>query len=329
MFKSKLFLFVLLGAMLGGGIGLSSALAQQQGQSSLQIHGLAVTPFLIETTVEPGQQTTEKIFLTNTTDRPLPIDISINDFVAEESSGQAKFLPVGEENKPEFSLSSWITITKQPQFVIPPNQETEVEFTITPPKDAEPGTHYGGLLFSYRPSESKSDTVIVTEKVGVLVLAEYGKGRQNGNITDLSAESSGSNVINFFLSFYNQGNVHLKPKGEVYIRNILGQQVGSVAINRDAQIVMPEGSRLFEAEWQPGWRLGRYTAEAVLFYGNPKIEVRAQTVIWIVPWQRLLTVIFFLVLALFVLRYLLYYYKKHIIKRANGSRAEKGPNNKQ
>ena len=97
---------------------------------------------------------------------------------------------------------------------------------------------------------------------------------------------------NFFTTFYNQGNVHLKPKGEIYITNLFGRQVASVPANRDAQIVMPDSQRIFESVWQQGWRLGRYRATAVLYYGDPKLETRTSVIVWIVPWQpfRLLPV---------------------------------------
>ncbi len=291
--------------------------AQAQQNQQLQVQGLAITPFLIETRVEAGKSREHKVTLTNTTDQPLPIEISINDFVPNNTTGQAKFLDVGEEANPAYSLSGWIKIVKQPSFTIPPQQQTEVIFTITPPLDAAPGTHYGGLLFSYRVQSSRGDTIVVTQKVGVLVLARLGQANEQGAITGLLAEHAGlGDNFRFLLTLYNSGNAHLKPKGEIYLTNLLGRQVASVPVNRDAQIVLPESQRIFESMWKPGWRLGRYTATAVLYFGNPKLEARDSIVVWIVPWQRVLLVLAIALALAYALRRLLSIYNRRIVSKA-------------
>jgi hypothetical protein len=290
---------------------------QAQAPQQLQVQGLAVTPFLIETTVEAGKPQEQKVTLTNTTDQPLPIDISVNDFVPNNTTGQALFLSAGEQANPAYSLSNWITVVKQPSFVIPPRQQTEVVFALNPPKDASPGTHYGGLLFSYRQKPADPGQVVVTEKVGVLVLAQLGRGNEQGLITDLVSSSVGStDTLRFLLTFYNSGNTYLKPKGEIHITNIFGQQVASIPLNRGAQIVLPQNQRIFESLWSPGWRLGRYTATAILYYGDPKIESQISATVWIVPWTRVALVLGALIVLAYALRKLIAKYNRRILSRA-------------
>lgn len=274
--------------------------AQQPDQQMLQVEGLGISPFLIEVDVEPGKSSLNRITLTNTSDQPLPVDISIQDFVPNEHGDGASFLESGQQSDPRFSIAEWITIVKQPQFIIEPRQQTTVEFTIEPPAEAEPGTHYGGILFSYRHRSVEDASVTVTQKAGTLVLANLGVAHQLGSITNFHAQPSlDFGEVKFLLSFYNQGNVHVKPKGELQIENMLGRQVGSVLINKDAAIVLPEAQRSFEGSWKPGWRFGRYTAQAVMYYGNPKLEARAVVHFWIIPWQHIVMVALVAVLVLF------------------------------
>ncbi len=269
----------------------------QNSEQRLEVQGLALSPFLIETELEAGDVQLHTITLTNTTNLPLPIEISINDFVPNGETGETVFLNSGEESDPRFSLSSWIRIVNQPDFTIEPGAQTEVQFAIEPPVDAEPGSHYGGLLFSYRPTVLADTSVTVTQKAGVLVIAKLGNANYRATVTSFRAEPSlDYSNVNFFPSIFNQGNAHIKPKGDVVIENMFGRQVGSVPVNRDANIILPESQRNFQSTWESGWRLGRYTATAILFYGNPKLEIRTTTVFWIVPWQRLLVVISVLVL---------------------------------
>src|SRR3989338_3176303 len=107
----------------------------QTPDQNLEFAGIAISPFLIEATLEPGVSSNYTITLQNTTREKLSFDISINDFVSEEKSAQARFLPTGENSNPKFSLSSWIAILVQPNFTLSPGAETKIEFSITPPKD--------------------------------------------------------------------------------------------------------------------------------------------------------------------------------------------------
>jgi hypothetical protein len=295
--------------------------AQSQDAQFLEVQGLAVTPFLIETDVEAGVAQRHSVTIANTTDQPLPIDVSINDFIPDES-GQAKFLATDATSNPAYSLSSWIDIVQQPSFTIPPREQTVLIFSITAPQEAVPGTHYGGLLFSTHPQAQTLAGAEVTQKVGVIIIARFGHGRESGNITQMLPEQ-GSDSFKFLLSFYNDGNVHLKPKGDINITDIFGNQVGSVPVNPDAQIVLPDNQKIFESSWKPGWRFGRYKATAILYFGNPKLEARANVVIWIIPIKQ----IAILLAVLSILGYLLVRglrrYNRYILKEARRSEISK------
>ena len=302
------------------------AQSTQLAPQTLQVQGLAVTPFIIETNIEAGQTQEKTITLTNTTDSDLPIGLSINDFVPD-SKGQAKFLGVDEDANPAYALSSWIKVIKQPSFIIPPHQQTDLTFSITPPNDAVPGTHYGGLLFFARPKTEDKGTTQVTEKVGVVILARFGHGTEVGSITSFLAEPGADN-FQFFLSFYNSGNVHLKPKGDINIIDIFGHEVASVPVNRDAQIVLPDSQRVFESQWKPGWRFGRFTATAILYYGNPKLEIRESHVIWIIPIRQILLLLVIILILGYLLRIMVKRYNRYILKRAgNFDKIIKPPQN--
>jgi hypothetical protein len=288
-----------------------------QAQSSLEFSGLAITPFLIEANLEPGVASNQKIVLTNTSDKIIAYDISINDFVPDEASGQVKFLTTGENATLKYSLSSWIRITAQPNFNLKPGESSEIKFQILPPKDAELGTHYGGILFSARQAPNNLSGSTIVEKVGAIILAKIGHAKEQGTIASLYLDTNSQREKNFILEFQNFGNVHLKPKGEIYIHNIFGQQVGDLYVNRDAEIVLPETRREFEALWQPSWfAFGHYTATAVLYYGNPKIEVQQTIGFWILPIKQLLLLLILVGLVIFLVRHGIRRYNNWIIRKA-------------
>ncbi len=285
----------------------------------LEVQGLAIDPFLIETEVVPGQAKYYEISVTNTTNAPVSFEVSINDFVTDGRSGQPLFLPPSEKSDPKYSLSQWINITQQPQFTIGPQEQTKINFSITPPVDAELGTHYGGLLFG-RPKEPLNEQgTVVQNKAGTIILAKLGKAQEQGIISRFFSQQNWyqTGPYDMVLGFHNYGNVHSKPKGSIVVRNIYGQQVADVQVNRDALIVLPETERDFEVSWNPSWAFGRYTAEAIMFYGNPKLEVRAQTVFWVLPVFPILAGLCILIVLGGLLHYGITRYNKYIINKAN------------
>jgi hypothetical protein len=264
----------------------SGANAQSQ---SLQVQGLSIDPFLIEIDMAPGQTQQRVISLTNTTNKPLTFTASINDFEVSGNSGQPRFLDSDEESNPKYSLSRWITVSRQPQFTIPPQGQTEVGITITVPSDAEPGTHYGGILFGqpYQPVEASG--AAVQHKAGTIILVKLGQSQEKVQITNFFTQQRiyRRGPVEFIASVRNFGDVHAKPKGDITIRNLWGVHVAQVPVNPDALIVLPESARDFAQTWQTKLGFGRYTAEAVMYYGNPKLELRAEASFWIIPVKEI------------------------------------------
>jgi hypothetical protein len=269
---------------------LSLALPAQAQESSVLSEGsLAISPFLIEANVAPGESYTDSITVFNVTDAPLPIAISVNDFVPSGERGSVRFLEVGQMSHPSFSLASWISITDQPTFTIPPKGETKVAFRVSVPLDAEPGSHYGGLLFSAANSSLDATGTKVIKKVGALILVATGKTNPSGEITHFSSDKQfyTSPDILFQSSFSNTGNVHVAPKGQIAVRNSFGRLVGESHQNKDSQLVLPGQTRGFEGTFNKGWMFGRYTAELTYFYGNPKLEARERVAFWVLPVKPL------------------------------------------
>lgn len=322
MFKNKfslILLSLLIGALLlGSNLSLVFAQSSNSAPKTLQVQGLSIDPFLIEADLTPGQSSEFGITVTNTTDAPLSFEVSINDFITNGRNGQPLFLSSTEKSDPKYSLSEWVKITQQPKFKIAPHQQTTINFTITPPIDAELGTHYGGLLFGQPEQLSRDQSTLVENKAGAIILGKLGKAQEQGIISRFFSQQSWftSSPFDLVLAFHNFGNVHSKPKGTVVVRNMFGQQVADLPVNKDALIILPETEREFELSWRPSWAFGRYTAEAIMFFGNPKLEVRSQTSFWVLPVFPILAgVCVIIVLALggyaAVIRY-----NRYIINRA-------------
>ena len=287
-------------------------------QNSLQVQGLGIDPFLFELDMSAGQSTTQTITLINTTNKPLSFQASIHDFVPQGNTGQPRFLSSSEESDSKYSLSRWITIIKQPEFTLPPQAKTEITFAINIPANVEPGTHYGGILFGQPISQIEGSSSAAEQKAGAIILVRLGRSNEQISIENFASNKKiySHGPVEFTTTLHNFGNVHSRPKGEVTVRNIWGRQVTQLPVNKDALIVLPESKRVFPTEWSNKLGFGRYTAEEVLFYGSPKVELRAQTSFWILPLKEIVLGSIIALIFAIISYILIRRYNRYIINRA-------------
>jgi hypothetical protein len=264
----------------------STALAQGASTNNRPEQGLSISPFILERQMDKGQTLNETIEVTNTTNRTLPIDISVNDFTASGEDGQQTFLEPGEGDQ-TYALSKWITISNSPKLVLKPQEKTEVQFTITAPQNAEDGGHYGAVVFSFAGAPVDGSAVQVAQKLASIILVKSGKSKEDGLISEFKTKHilSQSSPIAFETKFKNTGNVHVKPRGAITIYNMFGKKVGTALVNPNANNVLPNSDRIFESNWQDKFAFGRYTASVELVYGDSGAVVKSQTSFWVIPFK--------------------------------------------
>lgn len=299
------------------GAALVAALVPSLAIAQAPIQGLEVAPFLIELDVAKGGTIGSHVDLTNRTNSPLVITTTPRDFLPGED-GQPQFIPDPQTNDPTFSLSSWVKLSSPSQFTINPGQLVTVNFSVNPPKDAEQGTHYGALLFSYSGKLSEGSVSEVQQSVGTILLVYYGQSRENGEVHSKADRKIlwSPDKVTFSERFNNTGNVHVKPKGEVKVRNMFGQIVSTPQVNRDAANVLPKSERTFVTTWYPSsFAFGRYTAETVLTYGRGKLEAKDKVVIWVLPWYIDIVVIAFIIFILWIIFHGRHLHKRRVIRR--------------
>ncbi len=96
------------------------------------------------------------------------------------------------------------------------------------------------------------------------------------------------------LTFKNLGNIHLKPKGDIVIRNWSGNQTNALPFNEGGGNVLPGSKRRFENSWQLSLRnIGLYTVTASATYGSDATELIVSKKIFVLPYWLLIALLFF------------------------------------
>lgn len=248
-----------------------SALAQV---NTIDASSISISPPTFEITANPGDRIENTIKISNRTDRPL-------DFVTDKRN----FTAVGEEGavgltneETSFSLASWIDIQPSSGSVAPRNTET-FTFVINVPLNAEPGGHFGSIVFKTGGDEElQQPGATVAQEIASLVLV-----RIAGDVSEEADIVSFEPVKSFYeygpvdleMRIENTGNVHVKPQGTITITNIFGQEVDQFEI--EPKNVLPDAVRLVRSTWNTKYMFGTYTATAALTYGNEGSTIVATT----------------------------------------------------
>lgn len=285
------FRFLALGVLAVGLITPASALAQVSGSG--QASGLTVSPVTDEFTVDAGATVTRTVRVINPVAQTVTLYPIVYNFTTDNEDGRPTFYTDAEKSS-TFAMSDWITFS-QTSVTIAPGQSQIFQINITAPTTAEPGGHYAAILFStQKPSAaSTGNQVSVVGLIGTLLLATV-----PGNLVEqMTLESYIAPTIlakgpaNFSLLFSNTGNIHLKPIGQIQVRNWFGNTSAVLDINAGGGNVLPESKRHFDASWDFDWKqVGKFTATAVMTYGDPQQQITQMRTFWVIPMWLIITV---------------------------------------
>lgn len=270
-----------------------------KGQEAPSTNGLTVSPPTFEISGNPGNTVTNSVRLENMKTTAVRLAVDKRNFTAIGEDGAIGLT----DDTGTFSLASWITVDPS-DVVIPPKSTRVFTFTIKIPLNAEPGGHFGSLIFRTIPEESLSGSgATVAQEIGSLILLRLaGTTTENAKVESFTTSQSFYEFgpITFEERIKNLGNVHLKPSGNVTITNLLGQKIATVPLI--TKNVLPGAIRKIEGTWDTKWRLGRYTATAVMIYGANNTQLANVTSFVVVPY-RLVLVILILLTILVVIFY--------------------------
>lgn len=275
--------------------GVSSSTLAQNGTA-----GITVTPVRDEFTIARGATIQRELRVINPINKTVTLYPRVLDFYTDNDQGQPKFFNPGDKSN-SYALSDWVSFSSN-SLEIAPNQEVGFDVTVTAPTDAEPGGHYGAVLFSTEQPNLTSDgsQIGVVGLVGTLLLATVPGGvvEKNAITTFKLPKIALGSPVKITTTIHNQGNVHSKPAGQINIRRS-GQSVSTLKVNQGENNILPQSYRTFENNWIFDWKtMGTHTVRAALIYGTPEQQLIAQSKILVIPLWLIIAIIGALVLII-------------------------------
>ncbi|HVM76697.1 MAG TPA: hypothetical protein VMU07_00915 [Candidatus Paceibacterota bacterium] len=296
--------------------------AQTTGASSITI-----TPPFFTVNMSPGDAWASSIRVVNTNPGTLPIVAVVNGFSPAGDTGQGTFTKLSDLANDQDALANWITVSPSP-FNVPSGGAIDVPFSVAVPKDAAPGGHYAAILIGTQPGGSSSGSYVgVSSFISALIFVRVsGDVKESGAIQEFSTDKNfyQDPNVNFTVRFANNGNVHVRPSGQIEIYNAFGKQVGNILVNQQGNLgyVLPSSTRKFSFNWEGSnnlWDIGEYTAVVTLAYGTDGSKSVSGTVtFWVLPIWKLLEDIFALIIVIGIFVWLLKRYIRTMLEREMG-----------
>lgn len=266
-----------------------------------------VGPGKADVTIDPGASSVTNITVTNRTGETRRFQLSVEDAAGSRDTEQSIVL-LGDDRGP-YSLKDYVSVPSE-TFELDHNQRAVIPVTIQVPADAEPGGLYGSVLVETLAQEavagdgtSAVPQSAIIARIGTLFFVTVpGDVERNGALADVTTIPERtyfeSGPITFGILFENNGPIHLAPYGDVRITNMIGEEVGFVAL--EPWFALPNSLRLREVTWNRELLFGRYIATVNVNRSYDDIVDTQQVVFWVLPWKIILAIF----IALFVLFYL-------------------------
>jgi len=207
--------------------------------------GLAISPIFQELTLEEGQlRTSGTVVLTNTSDAQLTFDLFALDFQQMNRSGK---ITLSNQPGSQYRLAGYITFPN-PTITLLPGQSEEILFYVANTESMSSGGHYAAVVARLVATNASTANQEILPGISSLVLLhKQGDDRYNLSLrpSDLFERFFSFSVPKEIdLTFVNQGNTHVVPRGTIKLFDIFGRTTFRGSINESSYFILPENSRV-------------------------------------------------------------------------------------
>jgi hypothetical protein len=206
---------------------------------SLFAFDMGLSPAKVEETLLPGTEKTVVYAVTNCSSTSnLRIQVLVYDWKVSTRGG----LMTPKPGTYEYSASSWVEASPS-EFVIKPRQTQLVRATYKVPTTAKPGDYLTSLLFRQRiivpPVKERSMGQLVPQGLmGSLTYINVPPAEKKPSLESMRyVAPDGRNPARIEIAIKNDGNTHVRPKGNLQVKDSAGQTVYMKDLN-DLSVVL-------------------------------------------------------------------------------------------
>lgn len=233
-----------------------------------EIKGLVLSPALQEIDADPGQSYQIDLDIRNdTTDRTYNLIHTTSTFEAAGEDG----IPVLKEFGADDTQKTWIGYP-EPLINLEPGEVKITRVTLSVPKEAAPGGYYFALIIGETAkSSAEANQVLVNSRVGTLLFVNV-VGEVEKEVSfdffrlDKQVYDPFFDDISVQYKIRVKGNTFLRPSGNIFFGT--KESTGSITLNPDRKIILPNSGRLFQSYIPANYELPGFLKNTTSKSGN-------------------------------------------------------------
>jgi hypothetical protein len=252
---------------------ISSTLIFTVIQAQKTTGGIAVHPSNFDIVGLPSQKSTGTITVDNLTDQSTQIVVDLRNFTAQGEEGSVSLT----KEDTTYSLAKWIKV--EPATVaIQAHSSQNFTFTIDVPKNAEPGGHFGSIVFTTAPSKDLNGSgASLSQEVASLILFKIpGDTKEQAILESFTTDKQFYEFgpVKFETRVKNESKVHIAPVGSIVIRGWFGQKF---IVPLEIHNVLPDSVRKIPTTLKNKFLFGKFTATLIATYGTKGQQLYSST----------------------------------------------------
>ncbi len=259
---------------------LAALFSASSTHAQANFKGLTVTPVRNEVAARIGKVTRTSVRVTNNTNNPLTVVLSVQNFSASNYSYDHVFSTFGD---------NWVR-PEEPSVELAPGEEKDMKFVIDVPQTVSPGGHYFALTASADMSSDGYERI--AQVISLLFLSIDGEHVISGSINneELPFVLFDDKLV-YSYDASNTGNVHYNAEFFGRINGFLHESPES----KFTHTLLPDTVRRVGGSVKMPFLPGYYT----LTYGyktdlSEDIVTKRAGIIYLPPWSIILTILILL-----------------------------------
>lgn len=266
---------------------------------------LVTSPLPINLVASPGSSVSAEIKIKNGGKDLEKLKVGLMKFSAYNQDGQPRLF----DREKGDDYFDWVSFSEN-KFELEPNEWKTIEMNIEVPNEAAFGYYYA-VVFSrddeYIPDGNKTTKIVGATACLVLLEVRVDRAIREIEIEEFMVDKKIYEFLptNFLIKLKNKGNVHVAPRGNIFITDSKGKDVSVIEVNQYRGNILPQSIRNFETKWTDGFpkyedkklkwdfakanklRIGKYKASMLLAYDDGKRDVPIEAVLsfWVIPYR--------------------------------------------
>lgn len=197
-----------------------------------------------------------KILIENTTQQAETFEVFAIEFPSAQHFGSLQFIDFNQTAIKQ--QPNYVTFDAN-QFVLNPQEKREVLLRISDRVDLRPGGTYATVVIRAVTKNIQAQQPVIPAFSSMLLIRKI-----DGEIRNLSLIGMSNNTHTFGtkipdvleLTFQNNGNVHLIPRGQVIVEDIFGKIIKQGILNEESTYVLPDTQKNIPVKLQKSsWTL--------------------------------------------------------------------------